>query len=94
MDATSLMEYFIKRGVSQRNAHHFVGELVQSATAQKKRLSELDLKDFQALDPSADDSVYSVLGVEGAISAFQSYGSTAPDQVRSQIERWKTTLNG
>lgn len=94
LDATSLMEYLIKRGISQRNAHHFVGELVQSATRQKKRLSELDLKDFQALDPSVDDSVYSVLGVEGAISAFQSYGSTAPEQVRSQIKRWKSKLDG
>ena len=87
------MEYFIKRGVSQRNAHHFVGELVQTATRQKKRLSELELKDFQVLDPSADNSVYSVLGVEGAISAFQSYGSTAPEQVKAQMERWKSTLD-
>lgn len=94
LDATSLMEYFIKRGVSQRKSHHFVGELVHKATQQGKRLSELDLKDFQSLDPSADDSVYSVLGVEGSISAFQSYGSTAPDQVRQQIERWKAKLDG
>ena len=93
LDATTLMEYFIKRGVSQRNAHHFVGELVQTATRQKKRLSELELKDFQALDPSVDNSVYSVLGVEGAISAFQSYGSTAPEQVKAQMERWKSTLD-
>lgn len=94
LDATSLMEYFIKRGISQRNAHHYVGELVQKATESGKRLSELELKDFQALDPSVDKSVYSVLGVEGAISAFQSYGSTAPDQVQSQIKRWLAKLDG
>lgn len=94
LDATSLMEYFIKRGTSQRNAHHFVGDLVQTATKQKKRLSELELKDFQALDPSVDDSVYSVLGVEGAISAFQSYGSTAPGQIEAQMERWTAKLEG
>ncbi len=93
LDATSLMEYLIKQGVSQRKAHHFVGELVQKATRLNLRLSQLELKDFQGLAPSVDDSVYSVLGVEGAISAVQSYGSTAPTQVRSQIERWKSKLD-
>lgn len=92
LDATALMEYLIKQGVSQRKAHHFVGELVQKATQQNKRLSDLELKDFQALSTSVDDSVYSVLGVEGAISAIQSYGSTAPTQVRSQMERWKSKI--
>lgn len=92
LDATALMEYFIKQGISQRKAHHFVGELVQKATQEKKRLSDLELKDFQALSTSVDDSVYSVLGVEGAISAIQSYGSTAPSQVRSQMERWKSKI--
>lgn len=92
LDATALMEYLIKKGVSQRKAHHFVGELVQKATQEGKRLSELELKDFQALSTSVDDSVYSVLGVEGAISAIQSYGSTAPSQVRSQMECWKSRI--
>ncbi len=94
LDATTLMEYFIKRGVSQRNSHHFVGQLVHKATQAGKRLSELDIKDFQSLDPSVDNSVYSVLGVEGAISAFQSYGSTGPDEVKSQMKRWKAKLDG
>ena len=92
LDATALMEYLIKKGVSQRKAHHFVGELVQKATQQGKRLSELELKDFQALSTSVDDSVYSVLGVEGAISAIQSYGSTAPSQIRSQMDCWKSRI--
>jgi argininosuccinate lyase len=39
--------------------------------------------------PEVDDSVYSVLGVENAVRAFVSYGSTAPAEVARQVERWK-----
>jgi len=33
-----------------------------------------------------------VLGVENAVAAFKSYGSTAPVEVRRQIERWRGRL--
>ena len=32
LDATTLMEYLIKRGIPQRKAHHMIGELVRLAT--------------------------------------------------------------
>jgi len=33
-----------------------------------------------------------VLGVERAVQAFRSYGSSAPAEVRRQIDRWKKEL--
>ena len=32
LDATTLMEYLIKRGTPQRKAHHLIGQLVRTAT--------------------------------------------------------------
>lgn len=93
LDATTLMEYFMKRGLPQRQAHHAVGSLVRKAMDERKRLNELPLEEFQALDPDADESVYQVLGTANAVAAFQSYGSTAPDQVRVQVENWKKRLD-
>ncbi len=93
LDATTLMEFLIKRGVPQRTAHHQIGGLVKLATEKSATLSQLSLDDFRAFDPTLDDSVYAVLGVENAVSAFQSHGSTAPAQVAKQIQRWKTRLN-
>jgi argininosuccinate lyase len=55
-------------------------------------LADLTLDDFRAVDTSLDASVYEILGVEKAIAAFKSYGSTAPSEVRKQIQRWKTKL--
>ena len=92
LDATALMEYLIARGIPQRTAHHLVGQLVRTATEQGERLADLPLPAFQQADASLDASVYEVLGVDKAVQAFRSYGSSAPAEVRRQIDRWKQEL--
>ena len=92
LDATTLMEYLIKRGMPQRKAHHLIGELVRLATSKSVTLTELSLEDFQSVDADLDDSVYDVLGVQNAVNAFQSEGSTNPQRVQQQIKLWKNRL--
>lgn len=93
LDATTLMEYLIKRGMPQRSAHHVIGQMVRLATSKSVTLAELSLEDFQSVDSDLDDSVYDVLGVKNAVNAFQSEGSTSPQRVQEQIELWKSRLN-
>jgi argininosuccinate lyase len=93
LDATTLMEQFIRLGIPQRKAHHFVGELVRLATERGVGLNGLKLTDFQALSPTIDSSVYDGLGAERAIAAFCSFGSTGRQQVQSQIEKWKRRMD-
>jgi argininosuccinate lyase len=92
LDATTLMEHLIRRGMPQRTAHHLVGELVGKALAKNCRLADLSLQELQASHPDLDAGVYDVLGVEKAISAFVSYGSTAPMEVERQLHYWKAKL--
>lgn len=92
LDATTLMEYFIRRGIPMRTAHHLVGRLVAAAKEQGVSLAELPLEFFQAELPELDAGVFDVLGVRNAIQAFASYGSTAPDQVSQQLDDWKKRL--
>jgi argininosuccinate lyase len=92
LDATTLMEHMIRRGLPQRTAHHLVGALVARAAERGQRLADLPLEEFQAADATLDDSVYGVLGVENAVRAFVSYGSTAPQEVASQVANWKVKL--
>ena len=92
LDATTLMEQFIRMGIPQRKAHHFVGELVRLATERRVVLKGLNLTDFQALSPKIDSSVYDGLGAERAIAAFCSFGSSGRQQVQGQIESWKRRL--
>ncbi len=92
LDATTLMEYLISLDVPQRTAHEIIGQLVASAMKQNVPLAGLQLSEFQSAHPSLDEKVFDVLGVEKAVRAFQSYGSTAPEQVARQVALWKERL--
>jgi len=71
-----------------------VGELVRKAQHMRLPLKELPLEVFTEACPELnDDSIFDVLGVDNAIKAFVSYGSTAPQQVLEQVRRWKEKLS-
>ncbi len=89
LDATTLMEWMISRGIPQRTAHHAVGEIVQRAMSEHLPLAELPLEAFTEAGIDADSSIYDILGADNAVRAFQTRGSTSPDRVRSQINRWR-----
>ena len=93
LDATTLMEHLIRRGVPQRTAHHQVGQLVRKAMDRSVRLAELPLAEFQAAHADLDQDIYKVLGAENSVAAFVSHGSTAPSQVADQLLAWKRKLN-
>jgi argininosuccinate lyase len=93
LDATTLMEHLISQGMPQRTAHHLVGQLVGMALERGVRLSDLTLDELHKADRELDESIYQVLGVQKAIEAFVSYGSTAPKEVARQVGRWKEKLN-
>lgn len=92
LDATSLMEYLIRRQVPQRTAHGIVGRLVRLAMDRDCRLSDIPLEEMRTFCEKIDADVFEVLGAVNAVRAMKSYGSTAPDQVRTQIEYWKEQL--
>jgi argininosuccinate lyase len=93
LDATTLMEWMIQKGVPQRRAHHLVGAIVGEAMQRDVPLADLTLELLQSHAAEIDDTVYEALGCKNSVAAFSSYGSTAPDQVRMQIDRWKARLN-
>jgi argininosuccinate lyase len=93
LDATSLMEYLIAKGVPQRSAHEVIGRLV--GLCERRGLSRLaDLTDTElaSAHPELGPGARSVLGVVNAVRAFRSYGSTAPTEVETQLHRWKQRL--
>ncbi|OJW20725.1 MAG: argininosuccinate lyase [Planctomycetales bacterium 71-10] len=93
LDATTLMEHLILQGVPQRTAHEVIGRLVGLCERQGlKRLADLSDADLAEASPKLGPEARDLLGVEAAIRAFKSYGSTAPAEVEKQLERWKTKL--
>lgn len=92
LDATTLMEWLIKKGMPQRTAHHAVGAIVGQAMEAGVPLADLSLQAMQQHAAEIDESIYESLGTANAVAAFTSYGSTAPDQVRQQVTSWSERL--
>ena len=92
LDATALMETLIARGMPQRTAHHKVGALVAIAKSRSVTLADLTDVEIQSIDETLDGSIRTTLGVSGAVRSYQSYGSSGPEQVAHQIQRWTGKL--
>jgi argininosuccinate lyase len=95
LDATTLMEYLIERQVPQRTAHEVIGRLV--SLCERRGLKKLtDLSDIELTEghPTLGFEARDVLGVKNAIKAFRSDGSTAPAEVKKQLEKWERSLAG
>jgi argininosuccinate lyase len=92
LDATTLMELLIARGVPMRSAHEAVGKLVRMGEEARQRLVELPADVFENIQPGLAADVYKVLGVRNALDAFRSVGSTAPAEVAAQLAFWRDRL--
>ncbi len=92
LDATTLMEVLVKEGIPLRTAHETVGNLVQLCEQRGCRLKELPPEAYDAVRTGLGQRVYQVLGVEQAISAFCSVGSTSPGAVQAQLDAWRERL--
>ena len=91
--ATDLADWLVRElGLPFRDAHHVTGALVALAEGKGCDLPELTLADMQSAHAGITAAVFDVLGVHNSVASRQSYGGTAPDQVRAQIARWKEML--
>jgi argininosuccinate lyase len=92
LDATTLMEYCIKREMPMRAAHEAVGKMVRLCEQRRCRLQDLMPAEYESIHPGLASGVYKVLGVANALNAFRSAGSTAPYEVGKQLARWRQRL--
>lgn len=92
LDATTLMEYLIRKGVPMRSAHEVVGKLVSLCDRRDCNLADLKLEDFQEICDRIDDDVRECLGAHNAVAAFRSYGSTGRQAVEEQLRLWQERL--
>jgi argininosuccinate lyase len=91
--ATDLADWLVRElGLPFRDAHHITGAAVKRAEELGSDLPGLPLAELQRLEPRITAGVYEVLTAQASVASRRSYGGTAPDQVRSQIKRWKEIL--
>jgi argininosuccinate lyase len=92
LDATTLMEYLIGRGVPMRTGHEVVGKLVRVCEAKKCRLADLPLDELRQFSDRIEADVSGYLGVKNVVSRLSSFGSGGKAAVAGQVEAWKLRL--
>ncbi len=91
--ATDLADWLVRTlKVPFREAHHITGRIVKAAEGKGVDLTELTLKDMQAIEPRITDAVFSALTVEASVASRVSFGGTAPDNVKREAALWRAKL--
>ena len=91
--STDLADYLVSNySYSFRQSHQIVGQLVKKAEALSCDLKDLDLKIFQEIEPSIDESIFDILTIENSVKSKTSYGGTSPSQVKERIIEWQKML--
>ena len=92
--ATDLADWLVRElKMPFREAHHVTGAIVKRAeTLKVATLSDLPLKEFQAVEPRITEAARALLTVEQSAASRASLGGTAPVRVREQAALWQARL--
>ncbi len=103
LDATSLAEYLVTKGIPFRTAHHIVGSLVARCEKEgKTALAHLTVDDFNEEIGKAPhvqaglritEEVYDALGAHNVVKRYQSAGAAGGKPFEAQLAAWKQRLS-
>jgi len=99
LDATSLAEYFVTKGIPFRTAHQIVGSLVARCEKEgKTALAQLTTEDFNAAikehggKAKVGADVYEALGAKNVVKRYRSAGAAGGKPFEEQLAAWKKRL--
>jgi argininosuccinate lyase len=101
LDATSLAEYFVTRGVPFRTAHQVVGALVRQCEALGfHELRQLSMEQIREVlrergvsEEACHYDVFEWLGPAKVVKQYQTYGNAGLKGFEEQLARWKKQLD-
>jgi argininosuccinate lyase len=86
MMATDLADYLVERGVSFRDAHASVGQLVRRSEESSVELHSLPRAAFKAAHEAFDEDVFEALSLRHSLERREVEGGTGPEAVKTQLE--------
>lgn len=92
MMATDLADYLVERGVSFREAHASVGQLVRQSEETGTELHALPKSAFRAAHKQFGDDVFEALSPLRSLERREVDGGTGPASIRQQIELAEASL--
>jgi len=90
--ATDLADYLVKKGVPFRHSHEIIGGLVALCNERRVGLADLSLADYQKAAPQFSSDLFAMLNPAASLAARKGIGAPSPENVQSELARWKTIL--
>jgi argininosuccinate lyase len=92
MMATDLADYLVARGVSFREAHAAVGQLVREAERSGTQLHMLPYSAYTLAHPQFAHDVFDALSATASAARREVHGGTGPDALRRQLDAARAAL--
>ncbi|KGE01268.1 argininosuccinate lyase [Rhizobium sp. YS-1r] len=90
--ATEVADWLVGQNVPFAEAHEITGAVVRYCEERGHDLSGLTAEDLPNIDPRLTPDMLKAITLEHALASRTGYGSTAPQRVREQIDRFSEAL--
>lgn len=90
-EATDLADYLVKKGLSFRDSHHVIGQIVGFASGEKLALKDISLDKYKSFSELFDQDLYEVIKLENIVASKAHVGGPAPSACKShltQVSEW------
>jgi len=92
LSATDLADYLVGKGMTFREAHQIVGNLVLFADRKGKELHQLSLEEIRRFFPDAGEEIPDWLDPRKCVERRNTVGGTAPQRVKDQLKKAREAL--
>jgi argininosuccinate lyase len=90
--SVDVVEYLITKGATYREAHDIVGYMVKDCLDRGKKIADLTIGQLKQYSHYLEMDIKYLMSPEVSVKSKRSYGSTNPEMVRAQLNRWKKKL--
>jgi argininosuccinate lyase len=91
--ATEVADYLVRKGLSFREAHGIVGQIVTYCEEHGVTFEDLSLEEWRSFCRDFAEDIREYISPEGAVAAKTSPGGTAPERVKEQLGRARELLS-
>lgn len=91
--ATDMADYLVKKGMPFREAHRVVGQTVRYCVDKDKTFYDMTMEEYKAQCDLFGDDIYEAISLEHSVGARKSYGGTAPEAVKVQMQHAEEFLD-
>ncbi len=88
-----VMDYLIRKGVSNREAHDAVGRMVRECLERGRPMASLTWRELKGYSSAMDVDVKKLFNPQMSVKIKSSLGSTSPVLVSRQLKKWSQKLH-